>query len=248
MGKLVLPSAAAFLISQYSWPVASRVLGIVGVGIVIVIFLNSNNFQQAQIKTKSKHVKLTISSLIGKEYKAFWSLSMLGVIDSATRMGFLTFFPFLLQEKGAEVSTIGIALSLVFAGGAAGKFVCGMLATKFGILRSVITTEIITALCIWGMISLSINNAILLSPILGVALNGTSSVLYGSVPELVSEERRKQAFAIFYTATIGAGALSPLFYGMTSDIVGVKNTVIMVALVVLLTIPLTIPLKGKLNH
>ena len=248
MGKLILPAAAAFLISQYSWPVASRVLGIVGMGIAIVIFLNSKNIQQEQIKTESKHVKPTISSLIRKEYKAFWSLSVIGVIDSATRMGFLTFFPFLLQEKGAEVSTIGIALSLVFAGGAAGKFVCGMLATKFGILRSVITTEIITALCIWGMISLSINNAILLSPILGVALNGTSSVLYGSVPELVSEERRKQAFAIFYTATIGAGALSPLFYGMTSDIVGVKNTVIMVALVVLLTIPLTIPLKGKLNH
>lgn len=248
MGKLVLPGAAAFLISQYSWPVASHVLGIIGMGIVIIIFLNSKNLQQEQIKSESKHIEPQISSLTWKEYKAFWSLSMIGIIDSATRMGFLTFFPFLLQEKGAEVSTIGIALSLVFAGGAAGKFICGMLATKFGILRSVITTEIITAVCIWGMISLPINTAILLSPIIGVALNGTSSVLYGSVPELVSEERRKQAFAIFYTATIGSGAVAPSIYGMTSDIVGIKSTVIIVALVVLFTIPLTIPLKGKFNH
>ena len=42
--------------------------------------------------------------------------------------------------------------------------------------------------------------------LLGVALNGTSSVLYGSVAELVPEQARRRAFALFYTATIGAGA------------------------------------------
>lgn len=246
MGKLVLPSVAAFLISQYSWPTTIHVLGIVGMGVVITIFLSSKSIRQVDINTEDKKTTTAISHLKWKEYKAFWSLSMIGVIDSATRMGFLTFFPFLLQEKGAEVTTIGLALSLVFAGGSVGKFVCGTLATKFGILRSVIITEIITAFCIWAMLNLPINNAILLAPILGVALNGTSSVLYGSVPELVSEERRKQAFAIFYTATIGAGALSPSIYGMASDIVGIKTVLIIVAIVVLFTIPLTIPLRGKI--
>ncbi|GMB02213.1 MFS transporter [Pelosinus sp. IPA-1] len=246
MGKLVLPSVAAFLISQYNWPTTIHVLGIVGMGVVITIFLSSKSIRQVNINTENKKTTTAISHLKWKENKAFWSLSMIGVIDSATRMGFLTFFPFLLQEKGAGVTTIGLALSLVFAGGSVGKFVCGTLATKLGILRSVIITEIITAFCIWAMLNLPINNAILLAPILGVALNGTSSVLYGSVPELVSEERRKQAFAIFYTATIGAGALSPSIYGMASDIVGIKTVVIIVAIVVLFTIPLTIPLRGKI--
>jgi hypothetical protein len=36
-------------------------------------------------------------------------------------MGFLTFLPFLLQSKGAGLSEIGLALTMVFAGGAAGK-------------------------------------------------------------------------------------------------------------------------------
>lgn len=246
MGKLVLPSMAAFLISQYSWPTAMHGLSMVGIGVVIAIFLSSKSIRQGRITIGNKGTQTTRSHLTWKENKGFWSLSMIGVIDSATRMGFLTFFPFLLQGKGAEVTTIGLALSLVFAGGAVGKFVCGRLATKLGILRSVISTEIITALCIWAMLNLSVQYALLLAPILGVALNGTSSVLYGSVPELVSEEQRKQAFAIFYTATIGAGAISPSLYGMASDIVGIQTVVIIVALVALLTIPLTIPLRGKL--
>jgi MFS family permease len=49
--------------------------------------------------------------------------------------------------------------------------------------------------------------------VLGVALNGTSSVLYGSVAELVSSERRARSYAIFYTLGIGASALSPFVYG-----------------------------------
>jgi MFS transporter, FSR family, fosmidomycin resistance protein len=179
-------------------------------------------------------------------YQAFWSLSIIGVIDSATRMGFLTFLPFLLQEKGASVTQIGFTLTLIFAGGAAGKLICGILATRVGILRSVIITESVTAICIAGMLVLSFSNALLLAPFLGVALNGTSSVLYGSVPELVSEKQRKQAFSIFYTMTLGAGAVSPAIYGTISDFAGITTTVIIVAVVLLATIPLTLPLRGKI--
>jgi len=55
----------------------------------------------------------------------------------------------------------------------------------------------------------------------------------------------KQAFAIFYTATIGSGAISPFLYGLASDMVGIKIAVIMIAFVVLLTLPLTLRLRGK---
>ena len=63
------------------------------------------------------------------------------MIDSATRMGFLTFLPFLLKLKGADLPTIGIALTLVFAGGAAGKLVCGWLGARLGVLKAVFLTE-----------------------------------------------------------------------------------------------------------
>ena len=136
---------------------------------------------------------------------------------------------------------------LVFAGGATGKLVCGMIATRVGVLRSVIVTEIGTAVCIGGMLMLPLSYSILLSPVLGVALNGTSSVLYGSVPELVPTEKRNQAFAVFYTATIGSGAISPVFYGFLSDRFGIDTAVSIVALVVLFTLPLTALIRGKLS-
>src|SRR5438094_101506 len=72
-------------------------------------------------------------------------LLAIAMIDSATRMGFLTFLPFLLQRKGADLPTIGIALTLIFTGGAAGKLVCGWLGTRLGVVAAVFLTEGLTA-------------------------------------------------------------------------------------------------------
>jgi MFS family permease len=245
IGKLVLPGTAAYLLMQYSWMSVSHILGLFGMVLAAVIFLNHRETRPTANVPEAKTVHAADGYLKWKGNEAFWSLSTIGIVDSATRMGFLTFLPFLLQEKGAALSTIGLVLSLIFAGGAAGKFVCGIMAVKFGILRSVIATEIMTTLCILTMIVFPLHAAILFSPIIGIVLNGTSSVLYGSVPELVAEERRQQAFAIFYTLTIGSGAISPSIYGVVSDFMGIKTAVIVVAVVALLTLPLTVPLKNK---
>ena len=66
-----------------------------------------------------------------------------------------------------------------------------------------------------------------------------ASVLYGSVPDLVAPERRARAFSVFYTGTIGAGALAPALYGVVGDPLGVSTTLLVVAAIVLLTRPLT---------
>jgi MFS transporter, FSR family, fosmidomycin resistance protein len=71
-----------------------------------------------------------------------------------------------------------------------------------------------------------------------MALNGTSSVLYGTVPELVTPERRQRAFGIFYTGGVGAGALAPILYGLISDFADAPTMPLLVAAVVLATLPL----------
>ena len=83
---------------------------------------------------------------------------------------------------------------------------------------------------------------------LGIALNGTSSVLYGSVAELVPTERRARAFGVFYTVTIGSGAVAPTVYGTVGDIFGVIPTMALVAAIVLLVLPLTAALRGIFAH
>jgi len=71
---------------------------------------------------------------------------------------------------------------------------------------------------------------------------------HGTVAELVPGERRARAFGIFYTCTIGAGAIAPALYGLFSDAVGVKTTLVTVALVVLLVLPLTLTLRPALRR
>lgn len=247
IGKLILPGAAALLIAYIGWHRAINVLGLFGVlsmAVILVIVrdmpLENPRKGDAAPGQRFAFLRLDVSF-------SFLSLSAIGIVDSATRTGFLTFLPFLLQTKGADVKIVGLALSLIFAGGAAGKFMCGVVASRVGILRTVVLTELGTFACIAGMIGLPLNAALLLCPVVGIALNGTSSVLYGSVPELVPEEYRNEAFAFFYTCGIGSGAIAPFLFGLLSDAVGIKVSVLAVSVLVLATVPLTLPLRGRIK-
>ena len=161
-------------------------------------------------------------------------------------MAFLTFLPFVLTAKGATLPAIGLALTLVFAGGAAGKLICAFLGARIGAIATVWLTEGMTALAIVSLLPLPLDAAFLVLPVIGVALNGTSSVLYGSVPELVAPERRARAFGVFYTGTIGAGAIAPALYGLVGDALGVSVALLVIAAIVLLTLPLSLMLRTTL--
>jgi MFS family permease len=108
-------------------------------------------------------------------------------------------------------------------------------------------TETVTALCIVGVLPLPLDVALVLLPVVGIALNGTSSVLYGTVPDLVAPEKRSRAFGIFYTGTIGAGAVSPALYGVLGDALSVPSALMVVSAVVLVTLPLTLALRPALR-
>ncbi|WP_243311378.1 MFS transporter [Fundidesulfovibrio agrisoli] len=249
LGKLLFPAVAALLIASWGWPAAMR--GISGGAALLGAFMflvmrgtGSGPDSSGAIQARQPAAADRARNGLGLP---FWSMAVIGILDSATRMGFLTFLPFVLRDKGADMPTLGLALGLIFAGGAAGKLLCGMVASRVGILRSVIITEAATALMIYLETASPLWLALGVCPLLGVVLNGTSSILYGSVPELVEQEARGRAFACFYTGTIGAGAVAPLIYGALSDMIGVELSVKLVAAMVMLAVPLTLPLRGKMR-
>ncbi len=239
LGKMALPALTALLIAAMSWRWAVSVIGLIGLlgAGAILLLLQPGPAEHAAQRQNSHHIGDTHdhSSLL---QGGFPLLLAIGVIDSATRMGFLTYLPFVLRAKGAGVAEIGLALTLLFGGGAAGKLVCGFLGARLGMLPTVLLTEGATAAGILALLPLPFGLALGLLPIIGVALNGTSSVLYGTVPELVSAGRRETAFGVFYTGTIGAGAVSPAVYGLFGDAVGLMAAMLLIAAVVLLTLPL----------
>jgi FSR family fosmidomycin resistance protein-like MFS transporter len=249
LGKMALPALTALLIALWQWRVATALLGLIGLIAAAAIY---RLLRGVAGPTVPRAAGVPAPPIGGSAHRAarhgFVAITAIGIVDATTRTGFLTFLPFLLTAKGADVPTIGFALALVFAGGATGKFVCGVLATRIGILRSVVLTECATSAGILALLPLPLDGGLVLLPLIGMALNGTSSVLYGTVAELVPDERRARAFGIFYTCTIGAGAIAPFLYGLFSDVAGIPTALVTVALVVLLVLPLTLTLRPALRR
>ncbi|MGZ8197733.1 MAG: MFS transporter, partial [Burkholderiales bacterium] len=80
-------------------------------------------------------------------------------------------------------------------------------------------------------------------PLLGVALQGTSSVLYATIGDLVEKDRLPRAFGLFYTLGSLCGIAAPLGYGLVGDVAGVGTTITAVGFAVLLTVPLAAMLR-----
>jgi len=245
IGKMTVPAAASLLLLVMSWRPALALLGALGLVAAVAIFVLTPRYG-AEIVSKEPRQTMAGGAHGPRPRFAFPVLLTIGMLDSATRMGFLLFLPFLLTAKGASVPTVGLALTLVFAGGAVGKLVCAFIGARIGAIPTVWLTEGLTAIAIVALLPLPLEAALLVLPLIGIALNGTSSVLYGSVPDLVAPERRARAFSIFYTGTIGAGALAPAIYGVVGDVLGVSTTLLAFAPIVLLTLPLSLELTPLL--
>jgi MFS family permease len=247
IGKMTVPALASLMLVALPWQPTLAILGVIGLVVAVAIFLVTPRFADVAVAEAPPKTEEAIipTGTSGRSY-GFPVLVSIGVIDSATRMAFLTFLPFALLAKGASLPTVGLALTLVFAGGAVGKLVCAFIGARVGVIVTVCLTEALTTLGIVGLLPLPLEIALLTLPVIGIALNGTSSVLYGSVPELVEPARRARAFSIFYTATIGAGAASPAIFGLLGDAINVPTALMAVAGMCLVTIPLAFVLRPAL--
>jgi MFS family permease len=251
LGKVVVPATAAFLIPWIGWPAvagAYGVLGIAAAGLVLAALVRFDAGLPAAAEPAAPAVRAGAreGSWGIRDTRGFAALASVQVIDSSTRTAFLTFLPFLLMAKGASVPTVGVALFLLFAGGAAGKLACGALAERLGVIRTVVVTEAATGAGILLLLALPLGASLAVLPIVGIALNGTSSVLYGTVADLVDTRRRSRGYALFYTLGLGASAISPVAYGAMGDAVGVATTLSVVGAGVFLTVPLALALRRPL--
>jgi FSR family fosmidomycin resistance protein-like MFS transporter len=242
LGKAAIPALTSILLVIMSWRHALLLLAFAGLLVAVCIALWMPAVGKGHA---SKPAPASMHA--GAGGGGFQWLLAIGILDTAVRMGFLTFLPFLLRDKGASLPTNGFALALVFIGGAAGKFTCGWLGERVGTLRTVLITEGGTAALILAVLVLPLTPAIMLLPLLGVMLNGTSSVLYGTVPELAPPHLTERAFALFYTGTIGSGAVAPVLYGLLGDALGPTMATAATAATAIAICPLALALASHLS-
>jgi MFS transporter, FSR family, fosmidomycin resistance protein len=238
VGKMALPAAASALLLVMPWRPAYALLGFIGIGAGLAIFAFTPRFAADPARVAG-----AAAQPAGRFKPGYFLLLAIGALDSATRAAFLVFLPFLLIAKGASVTTAGFALTAVFLGGAVGKLGCAWISARFGVIGTICITEALTAAGMVAILLLPLAASLVLLPVFGVVLNGTSSATYGSVPHFAAPAERNRAFSWFYTGTLGAGALAPTIAGFIGDTAGVTTTIVIVASLVLLTLPLSLPLR-----
>jgi FSR family fosmidomycin resistance protein-like MFS transporter len=238
VGKVLLPALFALIAASLGWRQALIVvaaMAVLGAGVILA------SLKPVPLHNKGDEAK---GGVAGQDRPwAYWLLFAIHIADDLVRTGFLIFLPFLLRDKGADLPTIGLGLSLMFAGGAAGKLVMGWVGDRLGVVPSVILTEVATTLLILLLLPMSLPIVLVLLPAVGLMLNGTSSVLYGTVPEFVSPEKRTHAFAVFYTGGSVAGATGPFLAGLLGDATSLPIALTVVACIALTTVPMVWALR-----
>ncbi|MBI2156036.1 MAG: MFS transporter [Candidatus Rokubacteria bacterium] len=246
LGKVAVPAAAAFAATLIGWRAAAAAYGALGLAAALIVFALLARLTAGGAEPAPARADGAARAGWGiRDGRGFQALAAIGMIDNSTRTGLLTFLPFVLIAKGSTVAGVGTALALLFAGGAIGKFVCGLLAERAGVIRTVVLTEAATAIGIVAIVAAPLPVALAILLPIGIALNGTSSVLYATVADLVTTDRRSRAYGLYYTLAIGASALAPAAYGVLGDAVGPTATLIVISLAVLVTIPLCLALRAS---
>jgi predicted MFS family arabinose efflux permease len=240
MGKVCLPFLVALMINLWGWRPAIFTLSLGGMaaGAVLWALAGKKEFL-SPLPQLREELPVEGQSWGIRDRKGFAALLTVGVIDISVRMVLLTFLPFLLLQKGIPAAQVGFALTLLFAGGALGKFACGFLAEWLGVIPMVVATEALTAAGILSLYWASPAALWVLLPLVGIVLNGTSSVLYATVADIISPSGRSRGYGLYYAVTLGFGAVAPMIYGLITDLLGLSFTIIGTALMVLPTIPLS---------
>ncbi len=240
LGKSIFPAMVALLLPVLAWrPV---VAGMAGIGLAVAVALLALVPRQPFVAPAEEQ-----AAVPGRGGRGFGLLLTIGALDTATRMGYLLFLPFLLHTRGASGGEVGLGLALLFIGGALGKAACGWLGQHLGVVWSVAVTEAATALLMAATLLLPLAPTLAVLPLLGIVLNGTSSVLYGTVPELAPNDDTGRGFALFYTGVIGAGGLAPIAYGVVADHSSRTVGILAAAVTAAAIVPLVLALRPHLR-
>lgn len=240
LGKVCIPFLLAIMINFGGWRKATLYLSLGGIILGAFLWQLSRNVQKPAPLIAPKDTSSEKTKTWGiKNLKSFSALLTIGIIDISTRTALLTFLPFLLINKNLLPERVGFALTILFAGGAVGKFVCGLLAEWAGVIPMVIATEALTTAGILALFWSPLPAVWILLPLVGIVLNGTSSVLYATVAEIIAPSGRSRGYGLYYAITLGSGAIAPIIYGVITDFFGLSFTIICTGLMALITIPLS---------
>ena len=249
VGKFAFGGAVSLLfVAGVPWQVPITVFGALALAcaLLVLVALDATAGRSEPVKVSATEPAAPAGWGI-RNRAGFTALCLIEVIDTSVRTGFLTFIAFLMLAKNLPAGWAALSVPLILIGGMAGKLACGHLAERFGIVRTVFLTELATGVGILLMLVLPDVAAYLVLPLLGIALNGTSSVLYATIGDVIDPDRLPRAFGLFYTINSVCGLIVPLVFGYLGDAFGVQLSIAICGVLAFATLPLCFLLARALH-
>jgi predicted MFS family arabinose efflux permease len=241
---MAAPIIAVAIATAWGWRTTFWVVGAAGIAFMLLAMMARRSVDIGRPRAEAQ--QLDDGNNDSYQVSGFATLSAIGFLDSATRGASLAFIPFVMTAKGMSASEISWMLTLLFAGGAFGKFVCGWLSDRYGPMRLIWGTKGLTA----ALLVLSLATPPLamapLMVVLGIGLNGTSSVLYATVAELVPARRRARLYGFYYTTNEGGSVAAPLFYGVVADLFSLSAAIATMGVATAAILPASLTLRKYL--
>ena len=248
LGKMIAPLVAGLIAVSMGWRATFMVVGLAGLAFMLASMLTRRTVDigrplpSSNTPTDAESVDDESDSKLA----GFIALSGVGLLDSATRTSALVFLPFVMESKGMGPGQISAMLFLLFGGGAIGKYVCGWLGDRTGTLNLVWGTKGLTAAL---LVAALFTPTLLMAPLMvliGIGLNGTSSVLYATVAEFVPPGRRARFYGFFYTTNEVGTVVAPLAYGFVADLFSLRTTMLAMGAATAAILPASLTLRRHL--
>jgi MFS family permease len=180
----------------------------------------------------------------GIDYPRRFALLGLAVfLDSTVQAVFLTFIAFVMLDRGASEAVASASVVLALSGGMVGKFCCGLVAARVGDRRTFVLAQVMTALGLLAVTVLPVVALLIALPLVGLVVQGSSTVTYGAVAGFVARDRQSRGYALIYTLANGSSVVGPFVFGLIADRAGLDVSLWVLALTAVVTLALSGVLK-----
>ncbi|MEZ5931180.1 MAG: MFS transporter [Alphaproteobacteria bacterium] len=170
-------------------------------------------------------------------WRAFGTLLVVISIDNLVQAGVLVFIAFLMIAKGLPLYLATMATVALLTGGVFGKAGCGYLAEHLGVRPAFALVQLLTCLGLVAVVMAPAWLAFILLLPLGVVAQGSTSITYGLVADLIHPRRMARGYAIMYSLTSFAAAIGPWLFGLVGDRFGIETAMLVMAAAALLAVP-----------
>ncbi len=155
---------------------------------------------------------------------------------SIMKSAFTTFLPTFMKAHGASLWMSGVSLSILQFAGAAGTFVAGPLSDKIGRRQTLLIISIASPLLMWLFVMSSGWLKLVVLVILGFFMFGNTPVILALVQEM-SRDRPAFSNGVYMTINFLVSSLAALVIGFFSDIIGLRTSFQIAAVLALGGIP-----------